>query len=153
MWFCSNVLSLRALHPRDWWGQRRGTLYGWIGLDTRTRSGLHQGMFIDTGITIQMVYVPWWCEGRQCLELHMVRKEGGKGEMAVNRTSTGNLQIFSRPFSSRVTGHRQQPMIHSLLKYVFLPPSFLTMCSSECCLSHMTVLCCNRLWCETRPYA
>ena len=37
--------------------------------------------------------------------------------MAVNRTSTGNLQIFSRPFSSWVTGHRQQPLIHSLLIY------------------------------------
>ena len=38
----------------------------------------------------------------------MVRKEGGKGKMAVNRTSTGNLQIFSQHFSSRVSGHRQQ---------------------------------------------
>ena len=54
---------------------------------------------------------------RQRSELHMVRKDGGKGKMAVNRTSTGNLQIFSRPFSSRVTGHRQQPLIHSLLIY------------------------------------
>ena len=37
--------------------------------------------------------------------------------MAVNRISTGNLQIFSRPFSSQVTGHCQQPLIHSLLIY------------------------------------
>ena len=35
--------------------------------------------------------------------------------MAVNWTSTGNLQIFSQSFSSQVTGHRQQPLIHSLL--------------------------------------
>ena len=37
--------------------------------------------------------------------------------MAVNRTSTGNLQIFSRPFSSQGAGHCQQPLIHSLLIY------------------------------------
>ena len=42
--------------------------------------------------------------------------------MAVNWTSTGKLQIFSQPFSSQVTGHRQQPLIHSLLIYFSLPP-------------------------------
>ena len=31
--------------------------------------------------------------------------------MAVNWTSTSNLHILSRPFSSRVTGHRQQPIL------------------------------------------
>ena len=52
--------------------------------------------------------------------------------MAVTRTSSGNLQVFSRPFSSRVTGHHQQPLINSLLqqkgergKWQFFPFSLL----------------------------
>ena len=40
--------------------------------------------------------------------------------MVVNRTSTGNLQIFSWPFSSRVTRQRQQPLIHSILMFNYL---------------------------------
>ena len=35
--------------------------------------------------------------------------------MAVNQTSTGNLQIFSRPFSSWVTGRRKEGMDQWLL--------------------------------------
>ena len=35
---------------------------------------------------------------RQHLKLHMTREEGGKGKMAVNQTSIGNLHIFSWPF-------------------------------------------------------
>ena len=50
--------------------------------------------------------------------------------MAVNRTSTGNLQIFSRPFSSRVTGHRQQPLIHFLL-IQYIPLASTYSCAEE----------------------
>ena len=42
---------------------------------------------------------------RQRFKLHMVKKEGEKRKMAVNQTSTGNLQIFSWPFIIDILGN------------------------------------------------
>ena len=82
---------------------------------------------------------------RQRLELHIVRKEGaGEGKMAVNWTSTSNLRIFSRPFSSRVTGHLQQPLIRPLLilysVYKEGPPYILGTHDSSTPLSHLAII-------------
>ena len=55
----------------------------------------------------------------QCLKLHMIRKEREKGKMAVNRTSTGNLQIISRPCRNWVTGHCQLTATDPFPPYVY----------------------------------
>ena len=78
----------------------------------------------------------------------------------MNRTSTGNLHICSRPFSSRVTGHQwllavtSDPAAKGLAKDMEVagagpvhchfplppppPPSFFTMCSSKRYLSFVS---------------
>ena len=76
----------------------------------------------------------------------MVRKEGGKGKMAVNWTSTSNLQIFSRykegmdqwllvgtsdPAAKGSTKDLEVPVLVWFTAIFPFPPSFLTMCSSE----------------------
>ena len=63
--------------------------------------------------------------------------------MAVSRTSTGNLQIISRPFSSgcdpAAKGSANDLEVAGAgpahCHFSLLPTSFFTMCSSECCLS------------------
>ena len=110
---------------------------------------------------IKMVYVPWWHEWKTTFGTTHGKEGRGEGKKVVNHYSTDNLQIFSRPFSSLVTGHHQQPLIHNLLRsakdlevagaglvhcHFPLPPSFFMMCSSKRCPS------CTPLWSCTACY-